>query len=163
MAASNETIHISVYGRQEKFPLRTKLDKTLPKSIITKEKAELTKGKTEVLSAPMEFKDSAGIMHLTKSWITLRYQYGRNPQTFDEIFYIVDSCEFDAMFRRDIPREHLKDERSCLPLIHRSNTQEESKDQAAATQLAKERNKKEKDDDKTRDWQNQPPLKKKDK
>lgn len=95
----------------------------MPKSIITKEKAELTKGKTEALSAPMEFKDSVGAVHLTRSRITLRYQYGRNPQTFDEIFYIVDSCEFDAMFRRDIPREHLKDERSCLPLIHGSNNQ----------------------------------------
>lgn len=41
--------------------------------------------------------------------------------------------------------------------------EEQSKDQAAATLLAEKRNKKDKDDDKTRDWQNQPPLKKKDK
>ena len=41
--------------------------------------------------------------------------------------------------------------------------EEQSKDQETATLLAEKRNKKDKDDDKARDWQNQPPLKKKDK
>jgi hypothetical protein len=80
------------------------------------EKANLTKGMIVALSEPTEFKDSGRTMYSTQSSITLRYQYGGSPQTFDETFYIVDSCEFDAMFRRNIPDSHLNDEKGCLPL-----------------------------------------------
>jgi hypothetical protein len=88
----------------------------LPKSIITKEKADLTKGTVVALPGPVELKDSGGTVYSTRSSITLRWQYGENPQGFDEIFYIVDSCEFDAMFRRNIPHSQLKDDKKCLPL-----------------------------------------------
>jgi len=164
MAASDETILISVYGRQEqKFQLRTKLDSKLSKSIITKEKADSTKGIIVALSTPMEFKDSAGIMYSTRSSITLRWQYGGVPQGFNEIFYIVDSCNFDAIFRSDIPRSQLKDEKGCFPLVFVRKTKDQASTQKEATLQADERNKKIKEENKAKDWQDQPHTKKKDK
>jgi len=112
-------------GREKKFQLRTKKDKALPRSIITKEKADLIKGIIVELPAPLEFKDSDGVMYVTRGSITLRCQYGESPQTFDEIFYVVDSCELDALLRRNVSQGQLKDESSCLglPLQWGSKTQ----------------------------------------
>jgi hypothetical protein len=107
-------------GREGDFQLRTKVDKVLPKSIITKEKAELTTGMFSEIDAPMEFKDSEGILYSTRSRITLRCDCGEKARTFYETFYIVDSCELDALLRHNISQGQLKDESGCLPLFMRS-------------------------------------------
>jgi hypothetical protein len=110
-------------GIEREFQLRTKKDKVLPKSIITKEKADLTQGTIVELPASMGFKDSNGVMYLTQSSITLRCAYGGSPQTFDETFYVVQSCELDALLRHNISQGQLKDELSCLPLKWGRKTQ----------------------------------------
>lgn len=107
-------------GREEKFQLRTKKDKTIPKSIITQEKADLTQGTIMELPAPMELKDFNGVMYLARSLITLRCQYEGSPQSFDETFYVVDSCELDALLQRNISKS--TDKPNCLPLYWSSQT-----------------------------------------
>jgi hypothetical protein len=110
-------------GIERKFQLRTKQDKTLLKSIITQEKADLIQGIIVELPAPLQFKDSNGVMYLTRSSITLQCEYGESPQTFGETFYVVRSCELDALLRRNISQGQLKDEPSCLPLLWKVKTQ----------------------------------------
>jgi len=162
--ASNEVFSLTavVNGLEMEFQLRTKKDKVLPKSIITKEKADLTQGTIVELPASMVFKDSNGVIYPTQSSITLRCAYGSSPQTFDETFYVVQSCELDALLRRNISQGQLKDEPSCLPLKWGRKTQDQSSTQAAAVSEAEQRNKELKNKDKTNDWQNQPPPKSKD-
>jgi hypothetical protein len=123
--ASNEVFSLTavVNGLEMEFQLRTKKDKVLPKSIITKEKADLTQGTIVELPASMVFKDSNGVIYPTQSSITLRCAYGSSPQTFDETFYVVQSCELDALLRRNISQGQLKDEPSCLPLKWGRKTQ----------------------------------------
>jgi hypothetical protein len=104
-------------GREGDFQLRTKVDKVLTKSIITKEKAELTTGMLSEIDAPRELKDSKGILYSTRSRITLRCECGMKPRSFYETFYIVDSCELDALLRHSISQGQWKDESGCLPLF----------------------------------------------
>src|SRR5277367_2517280 len=103
-------------GSEGDVQLRTKVDKVLSKSIITKEKAELTSGMFLDIDAPMRFKDSKGILYSTRSLITLRCECGGKPRTFYETFYIVDSCELDALLRCNISQGQLKEEPGLLPL-----------------------------------------------
>jgi hypothetical protein len=123
--ASDEIFSLSVVagGTEKKFSLRTKKDKALRESIITKEKADLIQGTIVDLPVTMEFKDSKGVTYASQSSIDLQCQYGTSLQTFGEIFYIVQSCNLDALLRRNISQGQLKDEPSCLPLLFKRQTQ----------------------------------------
>lgn len=103
-------------GREEIVDLWTKLDKSLPKSVITKEKADLTRGIVLEEQTPSQFKDSQGAEYLTRGSITLRCRYGESQETFKETFYIVDGCPFGALLGRNIKKGSLKDEPGCFPL-----------------------------------------------
>lgn len=119
------TFYLSVvaHGQEEKLELQTKLDKSLPKSVITKEKADLTKGTVSESLKSSHFKDSDDAEYSTTASITLRCQFGESPKTFQETFYIVNVCQFDAVLRRDINKGFLKDELGCLPLKFRDKKQ----------------------------------------
>jgi hypothetical protein len=101
----------------------TKLDKVLSKSVITKEKASLTKGTITEASTSLPLQHSQGVVYPTGASITLVCHYGDSQQTFKETFYIVDGCHFDAMLRRDIKKGPLKDEPSSHPLLWKPKTQ----------------------------------------
>jgi hypothetical protein len=110
-------------GREDIFDLWAKLDKSLPKSVIAKEKADLTKGIVLEEPTPSQFKDSQGAEYSTKASITLRCRYGESQQTFNETFYIVDSCPFDALLGRNVKKGSLKDKPGCFPLQFRRKTE----------------------------------------
>ena len=107
---------VAADGREGDLRLRTMVDRVLPKSIITKEKADLIQGIPAEIPEPIEFKDSKGTPYSTQHSITLRCESGGSPQTFYETFYIVDRCELDALLRHNISRGKLKNDPKCLPL-----------------------------------------------
>lgn len=79
----------------------------MSKSIINKKKARATKGEPESIEQ-VSFVDSTGKSHKSQSTIHVRWNVKNGAQSFDETFYVVDSCgEYDAMLRKDImkPRD----------------------------------------------------------
>jgi hypothetical protein len=118
-------------GREEIVDLWSKLDESLPNSVITKEKADLTRGTALQEQNTSQFKDSQGAEYSTRASITLRCRYGESQQTFNETFYIVDSCPFDALLRRNIKKGPLKDKPGYFPL--KFGRQKEGKNTRNAT------------------------------
>jgi hypothetical protein len=123
--ATDEEFPMSVVpdGREGDFQLRTRVDRVLPNSIITKEKADLTQGMSVEIPAALEFKDSKGILYSTQHSIILRCVSGGSPKSFYETFHIVDRCELDALLRYNISEKKLKNEPKALPLQHRRKTE----------------------------------------
>ena len=118
----NSTFHLSVVadGRTKKVELWTKLDKTLPKSIISKEKAGIAGGATQAVLSNEQLKDSDGVTYQAHLSMRLRCECHGSGLTFHETFYIVENCQFGAMLRKDISKDPLKDDPGCHMLCFKT-------------------------------------------
>jgi len=88
----------------------------LDKNLISREKADLTKGAIGKATSSTHLRDFAGNEYESQDLITLRCRYAGRQRTFNETFYIVESCHFDVMLRRSIARDALEEERSAYPV-----------------------------------------------
>ena len=97
--------------------LYTRLDTKLTKSLITRSKALTTCGDLDHIS-PMTLKDDCGKSHHSASSLTLRWHYENTPQTFEEVFYVVDSLgTVDVLFRCDV--SHPMSSTPAYPIMQR--------------------------------------------
>ena len=77
----------------------TLYDSKVAISLIPKIKASATQGRTRI-ATPVSVIDSSGQCHSSSSTISLRWRYADGSQSFQETFYIVDSCgSYDAILR----------------------------------------------------------------
>ena len=68
-------------------------------SLIPKIQAFATQGRIKI-ATPVSIVDSSGQCHSSSSTISLRWRYADGSQSFQETFYIVDSCgTYDAILR----------------------------------------------------------------
>ena len=82
-------------------------DANLDKSLISRRKAFQTDGRIKPIQ-PVTFTTAQGHCFASNATITLRWRYDAGLQSYQEAFYVVDSCgDYDAILRRDI--EHLDD------------------------------------------------------
>lgn len=96
------------------------VDKKLPKTMISREKAQLTKGTT--FSTTISLRASDGTDYQSEAYILLRYKKHNTQRTFEEKFYLVEGCQYDVIFRKDITRESLDTKAGCYPFRYRTQT-----------------------------------------
>jgi hypothetical protein len=82
---------------------KTKLDKDLSKSIISRRYADASAATKEDLRQSESLEDSSGQIHSITHCVTLRCAINNAAHTFSERFYVSDNCvEFDALLRKGI-------------------------------------------------------------
>jgi hypothetical protein len=94
------------------------VDKKLPKTVISQEKARLTEGTT--FSTMITLRASDGTDYQSRAYILLRFKKHNTQRTFEEKFYLVEDCQYDVIFRKDIAKESLDTKAGCYPFIHRT-------------------------------------------
>ena len=84
---------------------KVKIDATLGKSVIARQKADASMATKEALARPETLRDSSGRIHNTTHCVTLRCAINNASQTVSERFYVSDNCgEFEALLRKEINR-----------------------------------------------------------
>jgi hypothetical protein len=104
------------------FPLQSwPMDKKLRSSVISRDKAAMTKGVIKATPAPRQLQDSDGNVYHTDSSILLRYSSLGSDRTFPEEFYIVEKCGHDALLRRDIATDTSNGALGCYPFFNKTS------------------------------------------
>src|SRR5436853_7192244 len=92
------------------------VDKKLPKTVISQEKARLTKGTT--FPTTITLRASNGTDYRAEAYILLRFKKLNSHRTFEEKFYLVEDCQYDVIFRKDIAKESLDTKAGCYPFVY---------------------------------------------
>jgi hypothetical protein len=96
-------ISVVAGGPQEKVELhKTRIDKLLMKSVISKTKADQTRGVTIPAPQPEYLRDSERRTYRPHNYIILRWHMKGGAQTMEGKFYIVDECPYDAVLGLDV-------------------------------------------------------------
>jgi hypothetical protein len=91
-------ISVVADGQQEKVELsKTRIDKLLTKSVISKTKADQTHGVTIPAPQPEYLRGSDRKTYRPHTYIVLRWHMKGGAQTMEGKFFIVDQCPYDAV------------------------------------------------------------------
>ena len=112
------TIHIRVIADDHEQLVslpNTLYDDQTGVSLISKTKAFATQGQIKI-ATPTSVVDALGACHSSSSTIRLRWRYEDSSQSFEEDFYVVDTCgTYDAILRGGV---NISPQVNAIPQAH---------------------------------------------